>query len=548
MSNSPISKILDNFIEEGIKLSPIGATMLGVPGHDDRLDDFSMVGHKKQEDLARNTLNAIQAETPINEFDRIAKDVAIERLSSELKLSESLESNILFNLIASPVTRIRQVFEMMNKEKPETVANVTKRLNAVEEAFNGWRSALAFAAEKGKVNSRRQVLATAGQLETFSKGAFTAVARKFDPSGSNQELTAAAQRAEKASGDLAKWLRDEYAPKSDPKDGVGAERYQMWARHFTGADLDLRDTYEWGIEQLKMINDRMWVAAKRLYPDATSLREVADRLDKDPRYTVEGEEELLKKLREFITAAVERLDGKEFDIDPRIKNCEARLAPEGSASAAYYMGPSEDLSRPGTTWFPTMGRKVFGWWNIVSTWYHEAVPGHHLQVATTKVNTERLNRFQRNRVWVSGYGEGWALYAERLMDELGAFEDPGYEMGYLSAQGLRAARIVVDIGMHCGYTDFDGQVWNAESAFKLLHERALLDEISARSEVDRYLGWPGQAISYKVGERFWMECREAAKQRLGSKFELKKFHSFALNLGPMGLDPFKREMALWDGN
>ncbi len=548
MSNSPISKILDNFIEEGIKLSPIGATMLGVPGHDDRLDDFSMVGYKKQEDLARNTLNAIQAETPINEFDRIAKDVATERLSSELKLSESLESNILFNLIASPVTRIRQVFEMMNKEKPETVANVTKRLNAVEEAFNGWRSALAFAAEKGKVNSRRQVLATAGQLETFSKGAFTAVARKFDPSGSNQELTAAAQRAEKASGDLAKWLRDEYAPKSDPKDGVGAERYQMWARHFTGADLDLRDTYEWGIEQLKMINDRMWVAAKRLYPDATSLREVADRLDKDPRYTVEGEEELLKKLREFITAAVERLDGEEFDIDPRIKNCEARLAPEGSASAAYYMGPSEDLSRPGTTWFPTMGRKVFGWWNIVSTWYHEAVPGHHLQVATTKVNTERLNRFQRNRVCVSGYGEGWALYAERLMDELGAFEDPGYEMGYLSAQGLRAARIVVDIGMHCGYTDFDGQVWNAESAFKILHERALLDEISARSEVDRYLGWPGQAISYKVGERFWMECREAAKQRLGSKFELKKFHSFALNLGPMGLDPFKREMALWDGN
>jgi uncharacterized protein (DUF885 family) len=548
MSNSPISKILDNFIEEGIKLSPIGATMLGVPGHDDRFDDFSMAGYKKQEELARNTLKAIQAETPINEFDRIAKDVAIERLSSEIKLSESLESNILFNLIASPVTRVRQVFEMMNKEKPETIANVTKRLNAVEEAFTGWRSALAFAAEQGKVNSQRQVLATAGQLDTFSKGAFTAVVRKFDPSGSNQELTAAAQRAEKASGDLAKWLRDEYAPKSDPKDGVGAERYQMWARHFTGADLDLRDTYEWGIEQLKMINDRMWVAAKKLYPDAISLREVADRLDKDPRYTVEGEEELLKKLREFIAAAVERLDGKEFDIDSRIKNCEARLAPEGSASAAYYMGPSEDLSRPGTTWFPTMGRKVFGWWNIVSTWYHEAVPGHHLQVATTKVNTDRLNRFQRNRVWVSGYGEGWALYAERLMDELGAFEDPGYEMGYLSAQGLRAARIVVDIGMHCGYTDFDGQVWNAESAFKLLHERALLDEISARSEVDRYLGWPGQAISYKVGERFWMDCREAAKQRLGSKFELKKFHSFALNLGPMGLDPFKREMALWDGN
>ncbi|MEN9516515.1 MAG: hypothetical protein RLZZ159_381 [Actinomycetota bacterium] len=548
MSNTPISKILDNFMEEGIKLTPIGATMLGVPGLDDQLDDFSMVGQEKQADLARRTLAAIQSETPVNEYDRIARDVAVERLSSELKLSETLESNILFNLIASPVTRVRQVFEMMNKENPATISNAIKRLNAIEGAFNGWKSSLEFAAQKGKVNSRRQVLATVGQLETFSKGAFAAVAAKFDSSGSNAELLNAAKNAEKACAELAIWLRDVYAPKSAPHDGVGEERYKMWARHFTGADLDLRDTYEWGIEQLNIINERMWVAAKKLYPDAKTLREVADRLDNDPRYTVEGEEELLKRLREFITKAVERLDGKEFDIDSRIKNCEARLAPEGSASAAYYMGPSEDLSRPGTTWFPTMGRKVFGWWNIVSTWYHEAVPGHHLQVATTKINTERLNRFQRNRVWVSGYGEGWALYAERLMDELGAFEDPGYEMGYLSAQGLRAARIVVDIGMHCGYKDFDGEVWNAESAFKLLHERALLDEISARSEVDRYLGWPGQAISYKVGERFWMECRESAKQRLGAKFELKKFHSFALNLGPMGLDPFQREMALWDGN
>ena len=548
MSSTPITTILDSFLEEGIKLSPIGATMLGVPGLDDQLDDLSMVGNEKRADLTRRTLTAIKNETPVNEFDRIARDVAVERLTSELNLNDTFEARILFNLISSPVTSIRQVFEMMKKDQPETISHVIKRLDGIESAFEGWKSTLEFVASQGKVNSRRQVLATAGQLETFSKGAFSAVAKKFNPAADNQDLMSAAQKAERACATLAVWMRDVYAPQCLAADGVGETRYKMWARHFTGADLDLRDTYEWGIKQLEMINERMWIAAKKLYPEATTLREVADRLDSDPRYTVEGEEELLKRLREFIAAAVERLDGEEFDIDPRIRNCEARLAPEGSASAAYYMGPSEDLTRPGTTWFPTMGRKTFGWWHIVSTWYHEAVPGHHLQVATTKINTERLNRFQRNRVWVSGYGEGWALYAERLMDELGAFADPGYEMGYLSAQGLRAARIVVDIGMHCGYTDFNGEVWNAESAFTLLHERALLDEISARSEVDRYLGWPGQAISYKVGERFWMEAREDAKKRLGAKFELKKFHSFALNLGPMGLDPFKREMALWDGN
>lgn len=547
MEPTKISKILDQFLEEGIKLTPIGATLLGVPGFDDKLDDFSMNGQLQREELTRSTLASVKQTNPENEFDRIAREVAIERLTSELRLSETHESRSLFNLISSPVTSIRQVFEMMPKSNQDSLSNATKRMDAISNALAGWRSTLETISKDGKVNSKRQVQATIGQLETFAQGAFQSVAKKFDPAGSDTGLIEAARRAETACLDLAKWFRDSYLQVAVSEDGVGEERYKMWARHFTGADLNLRDTYEWGITQLEEITARMQRAADRLYPDATSLREVADRLDKDPRYIVEGEAELLRKLSEFIESAVERLDGKEFDIDPRIKNCEARLAPEGSASAAYYMGPSEDLSRPGTTWFPTMGRKTFGWWNIVSTWYHEAVPGHHLQVATTKVNTERLNRFQRNRVWVSGYGEGWALYAERLMDELGAFEDPGFEMGYLSAQGLRAARIIVDIGMHCGYKDFNGEKWNAESAFKLLHERALLDEISARSEVDRYLGWPGQAISYKVGERFMMEAREAAKERLGDRFELKRFHSYLLNLGPMGLDPFRNEMANWSG-
>ena len=547
MQETAISKILDRFIEDGIKLSPLSATYMGIPGYDDKLDDLSPTGAKKGEDLVRNTLNAVKNETPANEFDRIAKEVAIERLSSELKLSETKESHVTFNLIASPVTEIRQIFEMM-KDSPELVSNVTKRLSGIKSAFDGWRLTIEEAAKDGKVNQKRQVLATAGQLDTFAKGGFTAVAAKFNPAKDNSELLQAAKSAESACAELATWLREKYAPMSQPEDGVGETRYKLWARHFTGADLNIRETYEWGVQELQRINDRMWVAAKKLYPDAATLREVADRLEKDPRYIVEGEDELIRRLKEFIEIAVERLDGKEFDIDPRIRNCDARLGPEGSASAAYYMGPSEDLSRPGTTWFPTMGRKTFGWWHIVSTWYHEAVPGHHLQIATSMVNADRLNRFQRNRVFVSGYSEGWALYAERLMDELGAFEDPGFEMGYLSAQGLRAARVVVDIGMHCGYKDFDGNVWNADSAFKILHERALLDDISARSEVDRYLGWPGQAISYKVGERFWMEARESAKVRLGSRFELKKFHAFALGLGPMGLDPFQREMALWDGN
>jgi uncharacterized protein (DUF885 family) len=545
--NSVIAKASADYVTEAAKLSPINSTNLGIPGLDDQLDDYSLAHAEKSAELLRASIATITAATPLNDFDRIARDVALERMHSYLELHDSREAYVLWGVLWSPVSSIRQVFEMMNPEASDHLANVTARMNAVGRSFESWKQTLLEVAQGGKVTSRRQVLGVADQLETFAKGAFTEIATRFDSDGKHAALHQAAKSAEEECKKLSLWMKEVYAPLSNPTDPVGRDRYLVWSRHFTGADLDLEATYQWGREELDRINDRMWKVAARLYPDAKSLREVADRLEEDPRYVIHGSEELLRRLREFVDAAVKRLDGAEFDIDPRIKFCDCRLAPEGSASAAYYMGPSEDFSRPGTTWFPTMGKEKFSFWHIASTWYHEAVPGHHLQVATSMVETERLNRYQRNEAWTSGHGEGWALYAERLMDELGAFEDPGYEMGYLSAQALRAARVVVDIGMHLGFEGPDGKPWDADSAFIVLRDRALLDEVSARSEVDRYLGLPGQAISYKVGERVWMKSREDAKRRLGEKFSLKAFHKFALALGPMGLDPFEKEMAAWQG-
>jgi len=294
-------------------------------------------------------------------------------------------------------------------------------------------------------------------------------------------------------------------------------------------------------------------------PPATSLVEAAAILDADDTRAVHGTDELLNRLRGMTEGAISMLDGVHFDIDERIRFCDARLAPEGSAGAPYYISPSEDLSRPGTTWFPTLGHDRFALWRLVSTWYHESVPGHHLQIATSLIERDRQTRFQRLEGFISGYGEGWALYAERLMDELGAFGDPADELGFLSCQALRAARIVVDIGMHLSLRaphdigalgalgDVAGRVWDAEMAVALLEERAIEPNDMAVSEVDRYLGVPGQAISYKVGERVWMSAREEARGRLGSAFDLKAWHAHALALGPMGLDPFQAEMAKYQG-
>lgn len=545
---SEIFEISDVFIDEAAALSPMDCTYLGNGLNQDKLDDFSIAGAELIANLTRQTLKKLAAMQPIDEIDRIAKTVMTERLESQLALHDSQEGFVLWNVLTSPPSNIRSIFELMPKNNAQDFGNIASRLRAVETAHAQWIETISTVAKTGKTTAQRQVRGVIEQLESYANGGYSQMCTNIDPDNKYPDLHAAAKSAEESSAQTAQYLKNEYMKVANPVDAVGAERYAVWSRFFTGAQLDLRATYEWGVADLKAINDRMWVLAEQIKPGAKTLREVADVLDHDPKYVIKGKENVIKYLQDFTDAAIARMDGEYFEIDERIKVCEARLAPEGSASAPYYNPPSEDLSRPGTTWIPMLGKDHVSSWHLVSTWYHEAVPGHHLQVATVTIEKDRLTRFQRTAAWISGYGEGWALYAERFMNELGAFDEPGIEMGYLSAQALRAARIVVDIGMHLGYTDFDGNVWNAESSRKLLNEQALLDEDHSRSEIDRYLGWPGQAISYKVGERVWMAAREDAKLRLGANFNMKKFHSYALKIGPMGLDPFTAEMKNWNGN
>ena len=544
---SPIFALSDSYVEKSARLSPMASTYLGIADLNDQLDDFSIAGRAVEADLSRETLAELNKLEPIDEIDRVAKSVMQERLTSSLQLHDSFESHISFNVLTSPPADIRQVFEMMPKESAADFDNIAKRLLAVDKAHLSWVSTIDTLAKKGKTVAQRQIDGIAKQLESYADGGYAAMAKSFDPDGKYPAIHEAAKAAARSSAETATYLRGTYMALATPNDAVGAERYAAWARYYTGADLDLRATYEWGLADLAQITERMWRVAAKIKPDAKTLREVADYLDNAPEYKIHGKEAIIKKLLDFTQAAVTQLDGTHFDIDERMKFCDARIAPEGSASAPYYMSPSEDMSRPGTTWLPLLGKDEVSWWHLASTWYHEAVPGHHLQVATSVLERDRLSRFQRFGAWISGYGEGWALYAERFMDDLGAFDEPGIEMGFLSAQALRATRIVIDIGMHLGYTDENGRVWDAVSGREALMNKALLDEHHATSETDRYLGWPGQAISYKVGEREWIAARENAKKRLGSEFSLKKFHAHALKIGPMGLDTFGEELALWDG-
>ncbi len=554
---SPLFAFADRLVDELAARDPLFATMAGVPGYDDRLPDFSLEHQRDDERLLEEFVTAVDTIEPLDDVDRIAKAVIVERLSSDRALLASGEVRRTFSVISSPVSEIRQVFELMDAQTPEDVAVIVTRLNAVAASLASWRRSLE-TATRDELPSSRHVRGVADQAATYAQGSYenfaALVASTAGVDGDDSGLVAAARTADQACGDLATWLRTEVAPRSRPEDGCGRERYAPWAQYFTGADLDLDELYRWGWEESRRIHDRMVSLATAMYPGALSLREAAAMLDRDRDQLVDGTDALLARLRSFVDAAVERLDGVHFDIDPRIRFCDVRLAPEGSASAPFYIPVSEDFSRPGTTWYPTMGATTFAWWRFPATWYHEAVPGHHLQAGIAMLAADRQSRFHRLRGWTSGYGEGWALYAERLMEELGGYRSAAEEFGYLAGQALRANRVVVDVGLHLGLDapadlgdlgdlgDCSSKRWTAEMAVALLEEWAIEERASAASEVDRYLGLPGQAISYKVGERRWLEIREETQARLGASFDLKTFHQYALELGPVGLDLFAAEM------
>jgi hypothetical protein len=509
-------------------------------------------------------LIAIDGTEVEGEVDTIAKQVLLERLSSTYGLSSSGELARTISVIWSPLSDIRQVFELMASSSAEDAATIVARLQAVRGALKSWRSALRDVAVAGELPSVRHLNGIADQAATYGHGGFMAVAEAvakhafvdLEQSG----LSDAARDAEAACLELAEWIRTELAPRTKATDAVGEARYARWVEAWNGASPDLDELYAWSITDLVRIHDRMVDLGRELAPLATSLTEVATILDGDPTRTIVGTDALLAKLKAFTAETVIAMDGVHFDIDPRVRFCDARIAPDGGAAAPYYIGPSEDLSRPGTTWFPTLGATEFPWWRSASTWYHEAVPGHHLQHATAILLADRQTRFHRLAGWLSGWGEGWALYAERLMDELGAFTDPADELGYLANQALRAARVVVDIGLHLNKTvpaeigvlepsgDCTGKPWTPELAVALLEQWTIQDHEMSVSEIDRYLGMPAQAISYKLGEKVWLEARAAAKERLGEKFSLKAFHAHALALGPLGLDHFASEMAKWNGD
>jgi uncharacterized protein (DUF885 family) len=551
--------LADRYVERFAALDPLAATGEGIGGHDHEMTDYSPDGAAERAEHDRATLRALDSIAIDDDADRVAAEVMRERIELSLVEYDAGERLRDVRVLGSPVQSVRMAFDLMPRDTEEDWVTVAERLALVPQGLSSVEVALAEGAAQGIVAARRQAVACTKQADTWggmdpaTRPFFHTLVDEYDASGfGNAALRARleqlAVRATEAYASLGRFLVEEYGPHATEHDPVGRERYALHARDFNGIELDLDETYAWGWDELHRIEHAMGQVAERIVPGA-DVDAVIEHLETDPARAIEGVDEFRRWNQDLLDRTVAELDGTHFDIPAPVQRVEAMIAPPGGAAAMYYTGPAEDFSRPGRTWYPTLGKTRFPLWGEVSICYHEGVPGHHLQIGQVRYLADSLTRYQRTLAGTSGHAEGWALYAERLMGELGYLDNPDYELGMLRAQAMRAVRVVVDIGMHLELTIppheryHPGETWTPELALPFVIERSKFPADFMASEVDRYLGLPGQAISYKVGERVWLGARDAARARAGSAFDLKQFHRHALDLGPMGLAQLERELA-----
>ena len=550
---STVDQIAHDYLEKNSELEPNAASSRGTLGHDSELTDYSPQGEAARAELARTTLRQVDEVAPETARDRLAAAVMHDRLQVEVDVHDS--GDWMRGLsVFGPMTIASRVFDLMPRVEDHDFEVVADRMERVPSCLSGIQETLELGVSRNVVSARHQAEISAARARVWAgtesnPGFFRGLAAGF--SGASQQLRSRLGRASEAADHaylrFADYLEGSYLAQARDQDGCGSELYQLNCRVYNGIEIDAAQTYQWGWEELGRIEDEMARTAKRILPEGT-VADVTRLLDTDPDRAIEGEANFRDWNQSFLDQTMAALNGVHFEIPEPVQRVEAMLAPPGGSPAMYYTPPAEDFSRPGRTWYPSLGRTHFPLWTEISTAYHEGVPGHHLQLGQVCWLGDRLNPFQGLLGVISGHAEGWALYAERLMGELGYLENPPYYLGMLANQAFRAARVVVDIGLHLQLAlppdqlFHPGEIWSRALAVEFMVKTSGRSVEFGTGEVDRYLGLPAQAISYKLGERVWLEVREEARRSWGPRFSLKEFHRQALDLGSVGLQQLREEM------
>ncbi|HVR11377.1 MAG TPA: DUF885 family protein [Thermoanaerobaculia bacterium] len=547
--------LLDEQWQLTLKANPEFASFLGDKRYNDQLSDLSAAGVERQLAKARELLPRFEAvdTTGFPEQEALDRTLMVRNLRETLAGARFKNWEMPVNQLSGIHLDMPQLVAVLTfttaKDYDDLVARYRRLPPAFEQTVENMRRGMA----DGLMPPRFLLAKVADQAAAVAaqKPEDTAFA---EPLGKFPAAVPAAEQ-ERIRGAMIAAIRDdvlpayrrfadfvkiEYAPRGRTEAGTwslpdGAERYAFDVKTNTTTDLTPEQIHQIGLRQVAEIEQQMMAIATRLgYADLKSFN---TKVQSDPSLRAKSREQVLDLYRGFIDGMYAKLPG----LFGRLPRARVEVVPveafrEKEAPGANYQPGALDGSRPGrvqvNTYDPTSRKTI----SMESTAYHEGVPGHHLQVSIAQ-ELPTLPPFRQNGFYTA-FVEGWALYSERLGKEVGFYTNPYNDYGRLQDEMLRAIRLVVDTGFHY-------KRWSREQVVQFFHDHSATDEIEVQNETDRYIVWPGQALSYKIGQLKMVELRERARQQLGTRFDIRAFHDEVLGAGALPLDVLEARIDRW---
>ena len=540
MKDNQLLQLSDDFFQNSLASSPTSAIMRGYKEYFDQIEDFSEETFDKEEQIVNEFISRLE-KIDLNTLSHREK---ITHGMLEFALSSNkdalLDKNWEFGAGVSGFTGyLIDYNQRLFIPDVESADLLLKRLELYDRLF----TQIAQVQKEGLLNNRvatkRNLLRTIDQLENYLNTPLekdTLLLVNFSTDVGELEISNWKEKAKKIIETNVRpavlayldQLKEEHLPKgrTDEKSGIlwiegGEETYLRALRRYTGhKNTTVKEVHNIGISEIERLKTEFFEIGKNVFSDANSPEEVIYKMQTEPAMRYESKEQMLKIAEDTIERSYKPLN-KWFTVFPK-SPCKVLPAPpesEQHAPPAYYVAPLPDGSRDGTYFLNTYKPETKSIFEAESVAFHEAIPGHHLD-RTIAVELQDVPDFQRY-VASTAFVEGWGLYAEQLANEMGLYSNDVQQLGRLGNDAWRGCRLVLDTGMH-------GMGWSREKAIEFFRANSPIEEINANIETDRYIAWPGQACSYKMGQLKIEELRRKAENELGKNFDIRYFHDEVL--------------------
>ncbi len=542
--------LFDEQYESDLRNLPERATAFGDYRYNDRLNDYSLEAIQRRHEADEGFLSRLEAIPPtgFSDQDQLSHDLLIRVLQQRIADYDLKEYEMPINQQNGIHTNLADLPLAVPLDSVKHYEDYISRLHQIPRALSQVTEVLRVGMKDKLMPVRFLAEKIPAQCEgIISADPFLLATKKFPSSISPEDqkrLTQAITDAVNtdvlpAYKTFATFIRTEYAPHGRTTLSVtslpdGQKRYENDIYGRTTTHLTPDEIHQIGLREIDRIEAEMTaIARKEGFADLASFRAS---LKTNPKYKPTSAEQILDDFRHYIAQMEPKLP-ELFTLLPK-SPVTVEAIPEFQATAAtHYMIGTPDGKRPGRVVVATSHFADRTLIDDEATAYHEGVPGHHMQLSVQQ-QLEGLPKFRKHGLFISAYGEGWALYAEQLGKEVGFYQDPVSDYGRLSSELFRAVRLVVDTGIHANG-------WSRDQVVDFMRKSGAVDEPTIQTETDRYISWPAQALSYKLGQLKFRELRERAQKELGPKFDIRKFHDEMLDGGTLPLDMLEARTDKW---